>query len=112
MGSNKRLAVSALVTAVSAVTLVGCGTEGKIMDYDDVSVWPSADSRGRQPIGTLTTLSKVTVKCIERGQRDANGMGYADAYKIEFEGGTGYIDTHTSILTDDGELSPNNVDEC
>ncbi|MGY1437908.1 hypothetical protein [Streptomyces reniochalinae] len=82
------------------------------MDYDDVSVWSSADPRGRQPIGTLTTLSKVTVKCVERGRADANGMGYGDTYKIDFEGGTGYIDANTSILTDDGELSPNSVDEC
>ncbi|WP_369199584.1 hypothetical protein [Streptomyces sp. PU-14G] len=112
MVSTKRLAATALVTAISAVTLAGCGTKGKIMDYDDVTVWSSADPRGRKPIGTLTTLSKVTVKCVKRGQVDANGMGYGDTYKIDFDGGAGYIDTNTSILTDDGELSPNNVDEC
>ncbi|MFD3537769.1 hypothetical protein [Streptomyces sp. NPDC058664] len=112
MGSNKRLVTTAVGTAILAVTLVGCGTEGTVQDYDDVTVWPAADPRGREPIGELTTLQKVTVKCITRGQVDANGMGYGDTYKIDFEGGSGYIDTNTTILTEDGELSPDNVDEC
>ncbi|WP_405779504.1 hypothetical protein [Streptomyces sp. NBC_00859] len=77
-----------------------------------MTVWPAADPRGREPIGELTTLQKVTVKCITRGQLDANGMGYGDTYKIDFKGGSGYIDTSTSIQTDDGELSPGDVDEC
>ncbi|MEU7074094.1 hypothetical protein AB0B30_31745 [Streptomyces narbonensis] len=112
MGSNKRLATTAAVTAILAVTLVGCGTEGTIQDYDNVTVWPAADPRGREPIDTLTTLQNVTVKCITRGQVDANGMGYGDTYKIDFKGGSGYIDTSTTILTDDGVLSPDKVDEC
>ncbi|MGP3975936.1 hypothetical protein ACTWQF_18430 [Streptomyces sp. 8N114] len=112
MGSIKRSAATGVATAISAVTLIGCGIEGTIQDYDTVSVWPSADPRGRQPIGQLTTQSKVTVKCITRGHVDANGMGYGDTYKIDFKGGEGYIDTSTSILTDDGVLAPGNVDEC
>ncbi|NSC25559.1 hypothetical protein FM076_32170 [Streptomyces albus subsp. chlorinus] len=112
MGPIKRSTAAGVATVLSAVTLIGCGTEGRIQDYDTVSVWPAADPRGRQPIGQLTTRSKVTVKCVSRGHVDANGMGYGDMYKIDFNDGDGYIDTSTSILTDDGELSPENVDEC
>ncbi|MGP3989242.1 hypothetical protein [Streptomyces sp. 3N207] len=112
MGSIKRSVAACAVTAISAVTLIGCGIEGTIQDYDTVSVWPAADPRGRQPIGQLTTQSKVKVKCISRGHVDVNGMGYGDTYKIDFNGGDGYIDTNTSILTDDGVLAPGDVDEC
>ena len=110
-----RAVVTTMVGAAVALSLTACGADGlsgKIGNYDSVSVWPSADPRGTQPIGTVTTMAPVTVECYTAGQTDANGMGYGATYKISYDGGEGYIDASTSIMSDKGEVSPSMVSAC
>ncbi|WP_197091877.1 hypothetical protein [Streptacidiphilus albus] len=104
-----------MASAAALLLLSACGADGlagKIEDYDSVSVWPSADPVGQQPTGELTTLAPVTVECYAAGQVDSNGMGYGASYKISYDGGSGYIDAGTSILSDKGEVSPGMVPAC
>ncbi|UKY54587.1 hypothetical protein [Streptomyces inhibens] len=112
MKLNRRVAlpVGAVVFAVAA--LAGCGVEGKIGNYGNVSVWPSADPRGQAPVGKLTTLMTVTVECHVPGKVDAKGFGYGGSYKVSYDGGSGYIDDSTEIMSDDGVVSPDRVSEC
>ncbi|MFE2601063.1 hypothetical protein ACFXCZ_32000 [Streptomyces sp. NPDC059396] len=112
---RKKTTIATAAAPLLVVLLAGCGTsglDGKIGNYDNVSVWPSADARGSQPIGELTTLAPVTVECYTPGQVDANGMGYGATYKISYDGGEGYIDAGTSVMSDKGEVAPGMVPQC
>lgn len=112
---KKRVATTVAGVVLAVAALAGCdggGLEGKIGDYDDVSVWPSADPRGQKTIDELTTLAPVTVECYTRGDVDASGYGYGGKYKISYDGGAGYIDESTSIMSEKGEVSPDMVPEC
>ncbi|OXM56033.1 hypothetical protein CFP71_15365 [Amycolatopsis thailandensis] len=98
-----------MVTA-SALVLCACGVDGKIGDYGDTTVYsePKPNANGgvsHDPVGKLTTLSKVTVTCHET----VNGFGF---YKISYSGGSGYVDDSTSIMSDDGEVRPAKVPKC
>ena len=115
MSSRKRTAASAVSVVLAAAVLAGCGgagLEGKIANYDEVTVWPSADPKGQEPVDELTTLAPVTVQCYTPGEADASGYGYGATYKISYKGGSGYIDASTSILSDEGEVSPYMVPTC
>ncbi|WP_245191937.1 hypothetical protein [Amycolatopsis azurea] len=106
----KRKTLKLTVVAASALVLCACGVEGKVGDYGDTTVYsePKPNANGgvsHDPVGTLTTLSKVTVSCHEK----VNGFGF---YKISYSGGSGYIDDSTSIMSDDGELRPAKVPKC
>lgn len=98
---------------LALLTLSGCGgIDGKIANYDSVAVWPNANPIGSQPEQQLTTLTPITVDCYEPGKTDASGYGYGATYKISYDGGSGYIDASTSIMSDDGEVTPEMVSEC
>ncbi|MBO8186851.1 hypothetical protein [Streptomyces spirodelae] len=113
MNGGQRVVVSLAAAGLSTAVLTGCGdVEGKIGNYDDVTVWPAADPRGRQPVGRLTTLTPVTVECYTPGETDASGYGYGATYKVSYDGGSGYVAASTSIISDDGEVSPDRVPEC
>ncbi|MEU4843837.1 hypothetical protein [Streptomyces gilvosporeus] len=88
--------------ALGVAVLAGCGgLDGKIGNYDKVTVWPSENTVGQQPTAELTTLAPVTVECYTGGM-----------YKISYDGGSGYIDASTSIMSDKGEVSPSMVSGC
>ena len=98
-----------LAVALAAV-LAGCGVEGKIADYDDVTVYsePTANAVGgvdHDEVGTLTTMASLTVEC----HLSVNGFGF---YRISCNDGSGYIDDSTSILGEDGEMSVDQVPDC
>ncbi|MFJ9417658.1 hypothetical protein ACIRPT_26315 [Streptomyces sp. NPDC101227] len=104
---------SVVAAGLATVVLAGCGgIDGKIGNYDTVTVWPAADPRGQQPVDKLTTLTPVTVECYTPGEVDATGFGYGATYKISYDGGSGYIDESTSIMSDGGEVSPSRVPKC
>jgi hypothetical protein len=100
-----------IVLAVAlAAALAGCGVDGTIADYDDVTVYsePTANAVGgvdQDEVGTLTTMASLTVEC----HLSVNGFGF---YRISYHDGSGYIDDSTSILGEDGELSVDQVPDC
>jgi hypothetical protein len=57
-------------------------------------------------------MMTVTVECYAPGEVNAAGLGYVGSYKVSYDGGSGYIDEYTSIMSDDGLLSPDRVPEC
>jgi hypothetical protein len=105
--------VSVAAAGLATAVLAGCGgVDGKIGNYGKVSVWPNADPRGQHPIADLTTLTPVTVECYTPGTVDATGFGYGATYKISYDGGSGYIDQSTSLMSDGGQVSPDRVPKC
>lgn len=113
MKNKGRTSLTLAAVALATVGLTGCGgIEGRIGDYDRVSVWEKADPKGQQPIASLTIQTPVTVECYVPGKVDAQGMGYGGSYKVSYDGGSGYIDDSTSIMSDGGEVSPERVPEC
>ncbi|MFJ6749320.1 MULTISPECIES: hypothetical protein [unclassified Streptomyces] len=112
MKRKRRAALSVGAVVFATVALAGCGIEGRIGNYDSVTVWPSADPRGRAPVGKLTTLTTVTVECHEAADVDANGYGFGGSYQVSYDGGSGYIDDNTEIMSDDGALTPDRVAAC
>ncbi|MFI9045564.1 hypothetical protein [Streptomyces sp. NPDC053427] len=113
MNRTRSVVVSVVATGLATALLTGCGgIDGKIGDYDKVTVWPNADPRGQQPVAELTTLTPVTVECYTPGEVNATGYGYGATYKISYDGGSGYIDESTSIMSDGGEVSPSRVPKC
>ncbi|MFG3114169.1 hypothetical protein ACGF4C_07215 [Streptomyces sp. NPDC048197] len=109
---KRSVVVSVAAAGLATAVLTGCGVDGKIGNYDKVSVWPDADPRGQSPIADLTTLTPVTVECYTPGKTDATGFGYGATYKISYDGGSGYIDASTSIMSDGGAVSPDRVPNC
>ncbi|MFE7278324.1 hypothetical protein, partial [Streptomyces sp. NPDC057623] len=43
---------------------------------------------------------------------NAADFGYVGSYKVSYDGGSGYIDESTSIMSDDGLLSCDRFPEC
>ena len=103
--------LAAVAGWVMVTTLAGCGgVDGKIMNEDDVPVYSqpqgnAASGVDQQETSKLTVLTPVTVEC----HLSVNGFGF---YKVSFDGGSGYINDSTSILSDGGELSPDKVSGC
>ncbi|WP_328743390.1 hypothetical protein OG436_38665 [Streptomyces caniferus] len=113
MNRTQSVVVSVVAVGAAMAVLAGCGgIDGKIGDYDRVTVWPDADPRGQKPVADLTTLTPVTVECYTPGRVDATGFGYGGTYKVSYDGGSGYIDESTSIMSDGGEVSPSRVPKC
>uniref|UniRef100_UPI0018923CDB hypothetical protein n=1 Tax=Catenulispora rubra TaxID=280293 RepID=UPI0018923CDB len=86
------------------------GLKGKIENFDNVTVWPSADPRSvpQSQLASLpyrTTQAPVMIICFTPGHTDTNGMGYGDTYKIKYDGGSGYTDAQTDVLIDKGALA-------
>ncbi|MFF8593195.1 hypothetical protein ACF061_17510 [Streptomyces sp. NPDC015220] len=103
MKTAGRSAAAVSCAVLCGLVLAGCGNDGlkgTIQNYDDVSVW-SGPGMGQRVVGELTTLAPVTVKC------------YADhSFKISYDGGSGWIDADTSILSKKGEVAPGMVPKC
>ncbi|CAM3513951.1 hypothetical protein [Stackebrandtia soli] len=105
-----RTVLPTLAAVAAAMTLSGCGVDGAIADYGTVSVWEEPDSGlDVTPIAELTTLNAVTVTChVSPGPDEMTGY-----YKVTFDGGSGYIDDSTAILTDEGTaMRTDSVPEC
>jgi hypothetical protein len=95
---RRKLGVAVCVVLAGAA-LGGCGVEGKVTDYGEVTVWSEPGSMER--VGTLTTMAPVTVDCFTDGY-----------FKISYDGGSGYVDTGTEILSDEGVVNSSMVPEC
>jgi hypothetical protein len=99
----RRIAPALCCTALCGLALTACGDDGlkgTVEDYDTVTVWSDPGPGGRQT-GELTTLAPLTVSCYEDGW-----------FKISYDGGSGYIDSGTSILSKKGEVAPGMVPTC
>lgn len=102
--STKHLG-TAFVVLLAAGALTACGVQGAVADYGDTRV---EDEPGGRQIATLTTMNEVTVQChLPAGPNDYSGY-----YKVSFDGGSGYIDDTTEILTDGTALRHDSVPEC
>ncbi|MEU6480604.1 SH3 domain-containing protein [Streptomyces sp. NPDC047017] len=103
MTAARRSAPAVACALLCGLTLAGCGDDGldgKIADYDTVTVWSGGGTSAHE-VGELTVLAPVTVKCHTDGW-----------YKVSYDGGSGWIDSSTSIISKKGEVAPHMVPEC
>ncbi|MEU6282495.1 SH3 domain-containing protein [Streptomyces sp. NPDC047028] len=103
MRAPRRIAPALCCALLCGLALTACGDDGlkgTIEDFDTVTVW-SGPGQGARPTGELTTQAPLTIACYDDGW-----------FKVSYDGGSGYIDADTSILSKKGEVAPSMVPTC